>query len=100
MAYGLKLISPWGFVTFDENYRYNNNVISGITTLPAGPTGTLSPFIGLADANNADKYLIFSSSLYTPAFYEPVVGANGFRWRTATQLDNAITIDYLVMRIG
>ena len=100
MAYGLKLFSPWGFVTFDENYRYNNNVLAGITVIPAGPAGTRSPFIGLAEADNADKYLIFASSLYTPSFYTPIIGENGFRWRSAVESPADIIIDYLVMRIG
>ena len=100
MAYGLKLISPWGFTTFDENYRYNNNAMSGITILPAGPAGSRSPFIALLEADNLDKYLIFSSALYGPSYYTPIIGENGFRWRSAMPLNADVAIDYLVMRIG
>lgn len=100
MAYGLKLYSPWGFVTLDGNYRYNNMAMAGTTVIPQGPVGTLSPFISLAGADNQDKYLFFSAALYGPAFYTPLIGSNGFRWRSTEDIGADITIDYTVLRIG
>jgi hypothetical protein len=100
MAYGLKIRNQQGSVTFDDQYRFNNNKMSGITVIPDGPAGTLSPFIPLSGADDPDKYLIFVASLYGPSSYEPVVGANGFRWRSTAASSGDITLDYLVMRIG
>ena len=101
MAYGLKLVSPWGFTVLDENYRYLNNTLSGITTIPAGSTaGTLSPFIPLSDADDPDKHLIMASSLFGPSFYEPVVSSSGFRFRLLIDTPDALVIDYLVVRHG
>ena len=100
MAYGLKIVSPWGFTTFDQNYRYVNNTLAGITILPAGPAGTLSPFIPLTDADNPDIYLIMTSSLYTLAYYTPLVGSSGFRFRSLYDSVDDVQIDYLVVRHG
>lgn len=101
MAYGLKLVSPWGFTVLDQNYRYTNNTLAGTTSIPAGSlAGTLSPFISLADANNPDKYLIMYSSLYGFNYVDPVIGPNGFRWRLEFDTVGEVLIDYLVVRHG
>ena len=101
MAYGLKLTTPSGDIVLDENYRYNNNVMSGISAFAAdSPAGALSPFIALSGADDADRFLIFYSSIMGAAYVEAVIGPSGFRFRTLTGTNGVMTVDYLVMRHG
>ena len=101
MAYGLKLTTPGNSVVLDENYRYNNNVMSGITAFENNaPVGALTPFISLPGADDANRFLIFYSCITGAVYVEPVIGPNGFRFRTLTGTQGLMTIDYLVMRHG
>ena len=101
MAYGLKLMTPSGDVVLDENYRYNNNVMSGISAFAAdSPVNGLTPFIPLSGANDADRFLIFYSSIMGAAYVEAVISSTGFRFRTLTGTNGIMTVDYLVIRHG
>jgi hypothetical protein len=100
MAYGLKLKNAAGDIVLDENYRYNNNVMTGIAVIPAGGAGTQSPFIALSGANDPDRFLIFSIAMEGTTGYETIAGVNGFRFRRTAQGDTPTNIDYFVMRIG
>lgn len=100
MAYGLKVQNAQGKVVFDGDYRYNNTVMTGITTIPGTAAGEVSPFIALSGANDPNRFLIFSASMFGDGFYTPVFGAAGFRWRRTAAGTGPLNIDYTVVRIG
>ena len=101
MAYGLKLVTSAGATVLDQDYRYNNNVMSGTLTVPAGsPTGTYTAFIPLADANDPDQFLIFFSTLLGGGAFATETSASGFRFRTLAPTNETSYIEYLVVRHG
>jgi len=101
MAYGLKIVTSGGATVIDQERRYNNNVMSGTVTVPAGsPTGTVTPFIPLTNANDPNQFLIFFSTLLGGGVYTPVVGPAGFRWRSLAPVGETQYIEYLVVRHG
>jgi hypothetical protein len=98
MTYGLKLFNPWGQAVLDENARYTNSVMAGLTIIP--PNESSSPFIPLTDADNQDRFILLSASMFGPGFYDPIVGPSGIRFRRLGASMDEIKIDYQVLRVG